>query len=93
MHLTPVTRFAGSLLLSCFDLALCLSALLLGFVFKSAPAFVLFMMDILPVCLLVTVVYLIVDFVSQRFRQATAAVLLLLPTLAVQIWFYRTLDL
>ena len=92
MHLTPVTRFAGSLLLSCFDLALCLSALLLGFVFKSALAFVLFTV-ILPACLLITVIYLIVDFVSQRSKQAMAALLLLLPTLAVQIWFYRTLDL
>ena len=92
MQLKPVTRFAGSLLLSCFDLALCLSALLLGFVFKSAPAFVLFTV-ILPVCLLITVIYLIVDFVSQRSKQAMAALLLLLPTLAVQIWFYKTLDL
>ena len=55
-------------------------------------AFVLFTV-ILPVCLLITVIYLIVDFVSQRSRQAMAALLLLLPTLAVQIWFYETLDL
>ena len=62
------------------------------FCFKSALAFVLFTV-ILPVCLLITVIYLIVDFVSRRSRQATAALLLLLPTLAVQIWFYRTLHL
>jgi hypothetical protein len=89
-----VTKFAGSLLLSCFDLVLCLSALLLGLVFKSAPAFVLFIFwVVLPVCLLITVIYLVVDFVSQRSKQAMAALLLLLPTLAVQIWFYKSLDL
>jgi hypothetical protein len=58
------------------------------------PAFVLFIFwVVLPVCLLIIVIYLAVDFVSQRFKQAMAALLLLLPTLAVQIWFYKTLDL
>jgi hypothetical protein len=92
LNLTPVTKFTGSLLLSCFDLALCLSGLLLAFVFRSAMAFVLFT-AVLPVCLLLTVIYLLVDFVTERSRQAMAALLILLPTLAVLIWFYRNLDL
>jgi len=50
-------------------------------------------MVVLPVCLLLTVVYVAIDLAGGRLKQAAAAVALLLPTLAVQIWFYRNLDL
>lgn len=91
-RLKSLSTIAGSLFLSCFDLALCLSALFLGLIVKSASAFVLFM-SVLPICLVITMFYLVFDFLSKRSRQALAALLLLLPTLTVQIWFYRTLDL
>ena len=86
------TKVAGSLIFSFLDLALCLSALLLGFIFKSASAFVLFTV-FLPPLLLITLVYSVIDFLGKRSRQASAALLLFLPTLAVQILFYRSLDL
>jgi hypothetical protein len=85
------TKVAGSLILSFFDLALCLSALLLGFFFQSASAFVLFTVFPLQL-LLITLVYSVVDFLGKRSKEAAAALLLLLPTLAVQIWFCRNLD-
>ena len=87
------TTKAGSLILSCIDLTLCLAALLLGFVFRTPAAYVLFTV-ILPPLLLITFVYAVVDLSSRgRRRQALASLLLMLPTLAVQIWFYRNLDL
>lgn len=79
-------------MLSCADLVLCLSALLLAFVFKSDLAVILFMV-VLPVCLLLTVVYVAIDLAGGRLKQAAVAVALLLPTLVVQIWFYRNLNL
>jgi len=85
-------KIAGCIVLSCADLVLCLSALLLAFAFNSPFAVILFMV-VLPVCLLLTVVYVAIDLAGGRLKQAAAAVALLLPTLAVQIWFYRNLDL
>lgn len=86
-------KTAGSLVLSCLDLALCLAALLLAFVFRAASAYVIFSV-VLPPLLLITLVYAVVDLFSRhRRRQALASLLLMLPTLAVQIWFYRILDL
>ena len=87
------TRTAGSLILSCLDLALGLAALLLGFVFRAAGAYVLFTV-VLPPLLLITLVYPVVDLSNYvRRRQAVASLVLMLPTLAVQIWSYRNLDL
>lgn len=87
-----INRFPGSLVLSCFDLAVCVLALFLAFALKSAAAFVLFTV-VIPICLLITLFYLAVDLARGRSRQAIAALLLSLPTIAVQIWFYRNLDL
>jgi hypothetical protein len=87
------TKTAGSLILSCLDLALCLAALLLAYVFRTAAAFVLFTV-VLPPLLLITLVYAVIDLAnSERRKQAAASLLLTLPALVVQIWFYRTLDL
>lgn len=86
------TKIAGSVLLSCADLVLCLSALLLAFVFKNPVALVLFMV-VLPVCLLLTLIYVAIDLIGGRWKQVAAAVALFLPALAVQIWFYRNLNL
>ncbi|MHB8218583.1 MAG: hypothetical protein ACYDDS_21130 [Candidatus Sulfotelmatobacter sp.] len=86
------TKTAGSLILSCLDLALCLAALLLGFVFRAAGAYVLFTV-VLPPLLLITLVYAVVDFANYDRRKQATSLLLMLPTLAVQIWFYRNLDL
>ncbi len=87
------TSTAGSLILACLDLALCLAALLLGFVFRAAGAYVLFTV-VLPPLLLITLVYVVIDLSKwERRKQALASLLLMLPTLAVQIWFYRNLDL
>ena len=84
---------ARSLILSCLDLALCLTALLLGFVFRTVGAYVLFTV-VLPPLLLITLAYAVVDLSnSERQKQAVAPLLLMLPSLAVQIWFYRNLDL
>lgn len=88
MNPEPITKISGSLVLSCIDLAVCISALILSFVFKSAPAVVLFTI-VLPVSLVITFFYLVVDFSEKRSKQAIAAILLLLPTIAVQIWFFR----
>jgi hypothetical protein len=84
---------AGSLVLSSLDLALCLAALLLSFVFRAASAYIIFTV-ILPPLLLVTLVYAVVDFAKyDRRKQAVASLLLTLPTLVVQVWLYRNLDL
>jgi hypothetical protein len=90
---TLYRKALGSLVLSGLDLVLCISALLLGFIFRSGWSFILFTI-VLPACLLVTLVYLVLDFVLGRSRkQLATALLLLLPTIATQIWFYRNLDL
>ncbi len=87
------TKTAGSLILSSLDLALCLAALLLGFVFRTAGTYVLFT-AVLPPLLLITLVYAVVDLSHwERRKQAVASLPLMLPILAVQVWFYRNLDL
>jgi hypothetical protein len=86
-------KTAGSLILSCLALTICLAALLLGFVFKAASSFVLFTV-ILPPLLLITSAYAVVDlFTPERRKQAFAALILILPIFALLIWFYRNLDL
>ena len=72
---------------------LCLAALLLGFVFRAAGAYVLFTV-VLPPLLLIALVYAAVDLSNYvRRKQAVASLVLMLPALAVQIWFYRNLNL
>jgi hypothetical protein len=87
------TETAGSLVLSCIDLALGLFALLLTLAARSGAAFVLFAV-VLPPFLLATLTYVALDRIREKRRaQVLAAFLLLLPTLAAEIWFYRGLDL
>ena len=68
-------------------------SVIVGLVFKTSVAFVLFTV-VIPPLLLITVVYAVVDLLnSDRRKQAVASLLIMLPALAVQIWFYRNLDL
>lgn len=68
-------------------------AFLLAYVFRNDWAIVLWW-AVLPELLVLTLVYLVADFAhSTTRRQAALSLLIVLPGLIADIWFFRSLQL
>lgn len=86
-------KATGSLILSALSLLLNIVAFLLGYVFESDWAIVLWWV-VLPALLLFTLAYLAADLANGRTRrQAASAALIALPALLTEVWFFKNLRL
>lgn len=81
------------MVLSSFASLLAVVAFLLAYVFRNDWAIVLWW-AVLPELLVFTLAYLVADFVrSATRRQATLSLLIVLPALITQVWFFENLRL
>lgn len=81
------------MVLSSLASVLAVIAFLLAYVFRNDWAIVL-CWAVLPELLVLTLVYLVADFAhSITRRQATFSLLIALPALITQVWFFENLHL
>lgn len=84
-------KVAGSMVLSSLASLLAVVAFLLAYVLRNDWAIVLWW-AVLPELLVFTLVYLVADFVhSTTRRQAALSLLIVLPALITQVWFFQNL--